>query len=91
MKSFYLCLCLLSTLVQAGILDPDCNAQKAMKSTAMNATIGIEGRCSAKDAAKDTLADNTKIDEKIEKINEAKEMASDKKSNIDDLIEEKNK
>jgi hypothetical protein len=38
----------------AGPLDPDCTAGKAAKSAAMKATVGIGGRCSAKEAAADT-------------------------------------
>ena len=37
-----------------GLLDPDCTAEKAAKSTAMKATVGVGGRCSPAEAAKDT-------------------------------------
>jgi hypothetical protein len=37
-----------------GLLDPDCTAEKAAKSAAMKSTIGVGGRCSPAEAAKDT-------------------------------------
>ena len=38
----------------AGPLDPDCTAEKAAKSAAAKATVGVGGRCSPAEAAKDT-------------------------------------
>jgi hypothetical protein len=38
----------------AGVLDPDCTAQKAAKGAAAKATVGVGGRCSPAEAAKDT-------------------------------------
>ena len=46
----------------AGALDPDCTAQKAAKSAAMKATVGVGGRCSPKEAAADTAKRKTGID-----------------------------
>ncbi|WP_036802438.1 hypothetical protein [Photobacterium profundum] len=40
--------------VFAGVIDPDCTPEKAMKSTAAKATVGVSGRCSPTEAAKDT-------------------------------------
>jgi len=37
-----------------GLLDPECTAEKAAKSAAMKSTVGIGGRCSPAEAAKDT-------------------------------------
>ena len=37
-----------------GILDPECTAEKAAKGTAMKATVGVGGRCSPAEAAKDS-------------------------------------
>jgi hypothetical protein len=82
---------LLSSMAQAGIVNPDCNAQKAMKSAAMNATIGVGGRCSATEAAKDTITDNSKIDEKVEKINDTKDGMSNKKDDIKNTVEKTKK
>jgi uncharacterized low-complexity protein len=46
----------------AGVLDPDCTAQKAAKSAAMKSTVGVGGRCSPKEAAADTAKRKTGID-----------------------------
>jgi hypothetical protein len=46
----------------AGPLDPDCTAEKAAKSTAMKATVGVGGRCSPKEAAADTAKRKAGID-----------------------------
>jgi len=55
---FYLCLSaaiLLSACSSGGgVFDPDCTAEKAAKSTAMKATVGVGGRCSPAEAAKDS-------------------------------------
>ncbi len=48
----------------AGVVDPDCTAEKAAKSAAMKATVGVGGRCSAAEAAKDTAKDAVGIEEK---------------------------
>jgi len=36
------------------LLDPDCTVEKAAKSAAMKSTVGIGGRCTPAEAAKDT-------------------------------------
>ena len=59
-----LILLLSSTLSYAGPLDPDCTAEKAAKSAAAKATVGVGGRCSAGEAAKDSAKDATGIEEK---------------------------
>ena len=41
----------------AGPLDPDCTAEKAAKSAVAKATVGVGGRCSPAEAAKDTAKD----------------------------------
>ena len=38
----------------AGIVDPDCTPEKAAKSAAAKSTVGVGGRCDAKEAAKDS-------------------------------------
>ena len=38
----------------AGPLDPDCTVEKAAKSAAAKSTIGVGGRCSPGEAAKDS-------------------------------------
>jgi hypothetical protein len=43
-----------SAAAAAGVLDSDCTAQKAAKGAAAKATVGVGGRCSPVEAAKDT-------------------------------------
>lgn len=43
---------------QAGVINPDCTAEKAAKSSVRKAVGGIGGRCSAKEAAADTVLGN---------------------------------
>jgi hypothetical protein len=49
-----LCLALLSSAAVAGIVDPECTPEKAAKGAAAKATVGVGGRCDAKEAAKDS-------------------------------------
>ncbi len=49
-----LILALIGATAIAGPLNPDCTVEKAAKSTAAKATVGVGGRCSAKEAATDT-------------------------------------
>ena len=51
---------LASLSVNGGPRDPDCTAEKAAKSTAMKATVGVGGRCSPAEAAKDTTKGKAK-------------------------------
>ncbi len=59
---FVICLAAVAAILPAcatsgsggGLLDPDCTAEKAAKSTAMRATVGVGGRCTPAEAAKDT-------------------------------------
>jgi len=48
----------------AGPLDPDCTAEKAAKSAAMKSTVGVGGRCSPAEAAKDTAKRATGVEDK---------------------------
>ena len=41
-------------VVIAGVVNPDCTAEKAAKSAATKAVVGVGGRCDPKEAAKDT-------------------------------------
>jgi hypothetical protein len=52
-------------LSSAGLLDPDCTAEKAAKSAATKATLGVGGRCSPAEAAKDAAKKATGIDGKV--------------------------
>jgi hypothetical protein len=44
-------------MVAAGPFDPDCSVEKAAKSAVAKATVGVGGRCSPAEAAKDTAKD----------------------------------
>lgn len=46
-----------STASYAGVMDPDCDAEKAAKATATKAVVGVGGRCTPKEALKDTTVD----------------------------------
>lgn len=59
-----LALALAVTAASAGPLDPDCTAEKAAKSAAAKATVGVGGRCSPKEAAADSAKKATGIDDK---------------------------
>ncbi len=62
---------------QAGVLDPDCTAEKAARSAAAKATVGVGGRCDMKEAVKDTTNDALGLDEKKEGIEDAKDKIDD--------------
>jgi hypothetical protein len=57
-------LSLASAVSNGGPLDPDCTAAKAAKSTAMKATVGVGGRCSPAQVAKDATKKAVGVDEK---------------------------
>jgi hypothetical protein len=60
---------------QAGVIDPDCTAEKAAKSAAMKATVGVGGRCDAKEAAADSMG----LDDKKDAVDDAKDNIGDAK------------
>lgn len=62
--AFSFILALASTTAVSGVLNPDCTAEKAAKSTAMKATVGVGGRCSPKEAVADTAKDTVGIEKK---------------------------
>ena len=51
-------------LALAGPMDPDCTAEKAAKSAATKAAVGVGGRCSPAEAAKDSAKDAVGIEDK---------------------------
>ena len=69
-----------STVVSAGPLDPDCTAEKAAKSAAAKATVGVGGRCDPKEALSDTAKDAVNVDDKgpIEERHDDKDKDKDK-------------
>ena len=56
----------------AGPLDPECTAEKAARSAATKATVGVGGRCDPKEAAADTAKRTAGVEDKgpIEKRND---------------------
>ena len=82
-----LAMALAVTAVSAGPLDPDCTAEKAAKSAAAKATVGVGGRCDPKEAMHDTAKDATGIgdndrkdrDDKKDKKDKDKDSKNDKK------------
>jgi hypothetical protein len=67
----------------AGIADPDCTPEKAAKSAAAKSTVGVGGRCDAKEAAKDSgkkavgVEDKGPIEKKKSKNDTPAEKAKD--------------
>ena len=51
-------------LALAGPLDPECTPEKAAKSAAAKATVGVGGRCDAKEAASDTAKRTAGVEDK---------------------------
>ncbi|WP_339487576.1 hypothetical protein [Pseudomonas sp. EL_65y_Pfl2_R95] len=69
--------------LQAGVINPDCTAGKAAKSAAMKATVGVGGRCDAKEAASDSMG----LDDKKDKMDDTKDNMSDKKDKAHDATD----
>jgi hypothetical protein len=67
----------------AGIADPDCTPEKAAKSAAAKSTVGVGGRCDAKEAAKDSgkraagIEDKGPLEKKKDKNDTPVEKAKD--------------
>jgi len=59
-----LTLALVSSAALAGIVDPDCTPEKAAKSAAAKSTVGVGGRCDAKEAAKDSSKKAVGVEDK---------------------------
>ena len=79
---------LLSSAAVAGIADPDCTAEKAAKSAAAKSTVGVGGRCDAKEAAKDAgkkaagVEDKGPLEKKKDKKDGPAEKAKDSATRI---------
>ena len=78
-----LLLVLATAAASAGPLDPDCTAEKAAKSTAMKATVGVGGRCDPKEAAADTAKEATGIGDKDKNKDKDKSKDKDKANDKD--------
>ena len=55
---------LLASTAFAGPINPDCTPEKAAKSAAAKSTVGVGGRCDAKEAAKDSGKKAAGVEEK---------------------------
>jgi hypothetical protein len=64
LATFVVGIALIGGTAHAGPIDPDCTAEKAAKSAAAKSTVGVGGRCSAGEAAKDTGKNAAGIQEK---------------------------
>ena len=76
-------LALLAGTAHTGPIDPDCTPEKAAKSAAAKSTVGVGGRCGAKEAATDSgkkaagveekgpIQKNSKNDSPVEKAKDA--------------------
>ena len=53
-----------TSLALAGPLDPDCTPEKAAKGAATKSTVGVGGRCSAGEAAKDSAKRTAGVEDK---------------------------
>jgi len=53
-----------AAVASAGPLDPDCTPEKAAKSAAAKATVGVGGRCDPKEVVTDSAKDVANIDDK---------------------------
>jgi hypothetical protein len=76
-----------ATSVWSGPLDPDCTAEKAAKSAAAKATVGVGGRCSPKEAAADQAKSAVGVDDKgplEKKSDKDKDKDKDKADSKDD-------
>ncbi len=89
MKSITLSLTTLATVLSAqfalaGPLDPDCTPEKAAKSAAAKATVGVGGRCDAKEAAADTAKRTAGIEDKgpIEKRTSKNDTPAEKAKDV---------
>ena len=61
---FLACTALHTSFSLAGVLDPECTAEKAAQSAAAKATVGVGGRCKPAEAAKDTAKNAAGIEDK---------------------------
>ena len=59
-----LTLAFVSSAALAGPVDPNCTPEKAAKSAAAKSTVGVGGRCDAKEAATDSSKKAVGVEEK---------------------------
>ncbi|TFZ52684.1 hypothetical protein E5C26_05640 [Serratia proteamaculans] len=66
---------LLITGAQAGVINPDCTVKKAAKSAALDASVGVSGRCDAKETLKDITPE--KVKDSADKVKDTAGKVSD--------------
>ena len=64
MTMTFLAVMAFAQLALAGPIDPECTPEKAAKGTAAKATVGVGGRCTPAEAAKDQTKNAVGIDDK---------------------------
>ena len=67
-----------AAVASAGPLDPDCTAEKAAKSAAAKATVGVGGRCDPKEALSDTAKDAANVGDKDKEKDKEKDKDKEK-------------
>jgi hypothetical protein len=73
-----------ATLALAGPIDPECTAEKAAKGAAAKATVGVGGRCTPAEAAKDQTKNAVGIDDKRSKDKKGKDQGPIEQRRDDD-------
>ena len=74
----------MAAVASAGPLDPDCTAEKAAKSAAAKATVGVGGRCDPKEALSDTAKDAANVGDKGKDKDKDKDKNKDKDKDKDE-------
>jgi hypothetical protein len=79
-----LALALAAPAAFAGAIDPDCTPEKAAKSAAAKATVGVGGRCDLKEAATDSAKNAVGVEEKgpIEKKRSKNDTPAEKAKDV---------
>ena len=79
-----LALALAASVSFAGPVDPNCTPEKAAKSAAAKSTVGVGGRCDAKEAAADSSKKAVGVEEKgpIEKKKDKNDTPAEKAKDV---------
>ncbi|GAB3343340.1 hypothetical protein [Marilutibacter aestuarii] len=77
----------------AGVLDSHCTPAKAAKSAAAKATVGVGGRCDAKETLKDTADDAIDLDldadDAKDTLEDVRDKADDAHDTLDDAVHDR--
>ena len=79
-----LTLAFITSTAFAGVADPNCTPEKAAKSAAAKSTVGVGGRCDAKEAATDSGKKAAGVEEKgpIEKKKSKNDTPAEKAKDV---------